>query len=222
MADILVVAPHLDDEVLGCGGSIVKHKKKGDRVFVAFVANRVYNHKFDPAKMEVELSHLKNAKKVLGYDDYVYFGLPDEELDNYVQQILIKLEDYISNLKPQVIYSPFHQDNNQDHRAIADAIRVALRPAAATYVKRWLLYETPSSTEQSPPLQGMAFHPNYYADISAELDTKIKALSCYETEARKFPHPRSPEAVRVHAAKRGVEIAYHAAEAFMLIREKAD
>jgi len=85
-----------------------------------------------------------------------------------------------------------------------------------------MLYETPSSTEQTPPMPGSAFQPNYYVNIEPFIDKKLDALMCYETEARKFPHPRSPEAVRHHAAKRGIEVAYMAAEAFMLMREKSE
>jgi LmbE family N-acetylglucosaminyl deacetylase len=221
MNKVLVIAPHLDDEALGCGGAILKHAANGCDVHVAFIAHRVYDHKFDAEKMAVELSHMEKAKSILGYKEYAYFDMPDEELDKHVQKVIINLEEYVYNIKPDIIYSPFFQDNHQDHRAVAEAIRVVLRPAAATFVKRWLIYETPSSTEQTPPMPGAFFQPNSYIDIKDVLDKKLDAFRCYETESREYPHPRSLEAIKHLAAKRGIEAAMEYAEAFMLMREKA-
>jgi LmbE family N-acetylglucosaminyl deacetylase len=164
---------------------------------------------------------MEKAKSILGYKEYAYFDMPDEELDKHVQKVIINLEEYVYNIKPDIIYSPFFQDNHQDHRAVAEAIRVVLRPAAATFVKRWLIYETPSSTEQTPPMPGAFFQPNSYIDIKDVLDKKLDAFRCYETESREYPHPRSLEAIKHLAAKRGIEAAMEYAEAFMLMREKA-
>lgn len=216
---ILIIAPHLDDEVLGCGGTISSHVCKGDIVHVLFVANRVYEHVFDAEKMRLEISHMEKAKLILGYQHYTCLDFPDEQLYLHLQGIIIGLERIISQFKPSIVYSPFYQDNNQDHRAVADAVRVALRPSAVSFVRRWLMYEIPSSTEQSPPLPGYAFQPNYYIDILPFLDAKLEALACYETEARPFPHPRSPEAIRNLATKRGSEVLLSVAEAFVLLRE---
>ena len=219
MNKILIIAPHLDDEVLGCGGIIAKHTVSGDEVYVAFIANRVYAHKYEPTRMKIELEHLKKAKDLLGYKDYVFFDLPDEKLYLYIQEIIINLEKYVDIIKPDIVYSPFIQDNNQDHRAVAEAVRVVLRPSYASFVKKWLMYETPSSTEQSPSIYG-SFKPNYYIDIENYLERKLDALDCYETESRNFPHPRSREALKCQAMKRGIEINCNLAEAFMIVREK--
>lgn len=217
---VLVVSPHMDDEVLGCGGTIAKHVKNGDKVHVCFIAHRVYGRKFDAGKNMVEKGHTLKAKKVLGYDEAVFFDLSDERLDSSVQNILIPLEDYMVRVKPEIVYCPFRSDNHQDHRAVFDALRVAAKPSTATFVRRLLMYEVSSSTEQSPSLKENAFLPNYYADITKYIDKKIKALLCYETEKRAYPHPRSGEAVRALSQKRGVEIGFKYAEAFMALREK--
>ncbi|HHL40444.1 MAG TPA: PIG-L family deacetylase [Deltaproteobacteria bacterium] len=216
---VLVVAPHMDDEVLGCGASIARHVEAGDEVHVCFIAHRVYDHRYDEARNEVEKGHANAARKVLGYGEAVFFGLDDERLDLCVQDILIPLEEYIYKFRPHTVYCPFRGDNNQDHRAVFDAARVALRPSAAHFVDRLLMYETPSSTEQSPPLPENVFYPNLYVDVKAQLGSKIEALACYETEKRAFPHPRSAEAVEVLARKRGVEAGFEYAEAFMVLRE---
>ena len=97
---------------------------------------------------------------------------------------------------------------------------VAIRPSAARGVKKFLVYESPSSIEQSPPIPEYAFLPDFYINIEQFVDKKIQALKCYERESRKFPHPRSLEGVEVLAKKRGVEIGFSASEAFVILREK--
>ena len=210
----------MDDEVLGCGGTIARHVENGDTLFVCFIAHRVYKHQFDVAKNDVEKQHAVKAKKIFGYKESVFFDLNDERLDTCIQDILIPLEEYVFKTKPDIVYCPFRGDNNQDHRAVFDATRVAARPSAATFVKRLYMYEVPSSTEQSPPLQENAFLPNYYVNITDHIDKKIEAYKCYETESRAFPHPRSEEGIRVLAQKRGTEIGFNYAEAFVMLRDK--
>lgn len=217
---VLVIAPHLDDEVLGCGGTIVRHVRAGDDVQTCFIAHRVYNHKFSQTKMAMEMEHARRAMEVLGYQGQHFMDLDDERLDRCIQDIIIPLEEYLYDYRPEIVYSPFIFDNNQDHRATAMAVQVALRPMAAIFVKRWLMYETPSSTEQAPQVGTPQFAPTVYHDISQELPTKVTALQCYETELRVYPHPRSQEGLKALAMKRGMEAGLPYAEAFMLVRER--
>ncbi|MCD4729545.1 MAG: PIG-L family deacetylase [Bacteroidales bacterium] len=215
----MVIAPHLDDEVLGCGGVIAKHVEIGHSIHVCFIAHRVYNHQYDEKKMAIEKEHAKKASHILGYDDMIYLDLPDERLDSCIQDIIIPLEECFENIQPDIVFSPFFQDNNQDHRAVARAVQVVLRPASTRSVKKWMMYETPSSTEQSPNI-GLSFNPTVYYDIESTLAVKLKALNCYETEMRKFPHPRSSEGIKALAMKRGMEAGLCFAESFILVRER--
>lgn len=219
-ANILVIAPHMDDEVLGCGGTIAKHVKEGDNLFVSFMAHRIYNHRFDKKKNDLEKRHALKAAKALGYRDSVFFDLADERLDACIQDIIAPLEKYAAKIRPGIVYLPFQRDNNQDHRAVFDAARVVLRPVATAYIKDIYMYEVPSSTDQSPPLPEYAFLPNYYVDITKHIDTKLEAFRCYETEKRTYPHPRSEEALKVLAQKRGTEAGFKYAEAFMVLRRR--
>ena len=216
---ILVVAPHMDDEVLGCGGTIMKHKDRGDFVSVIFVAHRVYDHCFDVARNTVEKSHALKAQEVLGYDESIFLDLPDERLDAAVQDTIIPLEAQVERINPDVVYIPFCGDNNQDHRAVFTAARVVFRPAVSS-VRRLCMYEVPSSTEQSPPLPENAYLPSYYVDIGPYIDGKLSALACYQSETRAFPHPRSVEGLKVVAQKRGMEVGFEYAEAFVVLRDK--
>ena len=210
----------MDDEVLGCGGTILRHVKSGHHVFVCFIANRVYNHQFDEQKTKIDKRNSNGAQKTLGYKESVFFDLPDERLDVCIQDILIPLENYISQVKPHTVYCPFRGDNNQDHRAVFNAVRVAVRPFATRFVNKFLMYEVPSSTEQSPPLMENVFMPNYYVNIKATIGKKVEAFKCYGMENRKGPHPRSVGSLRARAKMRGMEIGFDYAEAFMILREK--
>ena len=217
---ILVIAPHMDDEVLGMGGTIAKHISEGDEVYVCFVAHRIYGHRYDEEKNKAEIQCALKAKEVLGYREAEFLNLNDERLDACIQDVIIPLEAYVNKIKPEVVYINHGGDNHQDHKAVFQTGMIALRPTAALGIKRILCYETPSETEQSPPLNELAFLPNFYVDIERYLQTKINAFHCYHTEKREFPHPRSDKALEILAMKRGSEIGFKAAEAFTIIRDK--
>ncbi len=216
---VLVIAPHMDDEVLGMGGTIARHGFEGDEVYVCFVAHRIYGHKYDEEKNRLEIQCALRAKEVLGYKAAEFLNLNDERLDACIQDIVIPLEAYVSKIKPETIYVCHRGDIHQDHKAVFQAAMVVLRPLANANIKRILSYEVPSSTEQSPPFTDHAFLPNYYVNIEQYLKTKIDAFSCYQTEKKEFPNPRSLEGIRIYAKKRGTEVGFSAAEAFVLIRE---
>ena len=209
---VLIIAPHMDDEVLGCGGCIAKHKQNKDTISVVFIAHRIYNHLFNKKMNEVEKKHALRAKSVLKYDNVAFLDLEDERLDGCVQEIIIPLEKHIQNIKPNIVYLSFRGDNNQDHRAVFEASRVVLRPLATPFIKEINMYEVPSSTDQSPPFSENAFLPNYFINITKYIDKKIAAYKCYRTEKRGYPHPRSEEALKIFAKKRGIESGFKYAE----------
>lgn len=220
MNNVLVVSPHMDDESLGVGGTIVRHVKAGDKVCVVFVACRIYDHKYDEGANYTERKSSEEARYILGYDKAVYLDLPDERLDGSIQRILIPLEEVVSESKSEIIYLPFYGDNHQDHRAVFDAARIVVRTSSNNYIRKVLMYETPSSTEQSPPIISQVFMPNYYVNIKDTLETKLTAFRAYGRERREFPHPRSEEGLITLARKRGVEIGFPSAEGFMVLRDK--
>ena len=216
---VLVIAPHMDDEVLGVGGTIARHVADGDEVTVCIVAHRVYGHQFDEEKNRVEVACARAARKVLGYHKTVFLDLPDERLDGCLQDILIGLEKQLEKSDPEVVYVPHRGDINQDHRAVFQAAMIALRPHARPGVRRFLSYEVPSSTDQAPPFPEYSFLPNSYVNIAEFLGKKLEAFGCYTTEARPFPHPRSGEGLAAVARKRGTESGFPAAEAFVIVRD---
>jgi LmbE family N-acetylglucosaminyl deacetylase len=203
---VLIVAPHPDDEVLGCGGTIAWHRARGHEVFVHLVGNRVIDHTRDEDYIKDTLNQARRAAGILGVIDLFFSDLPDEQLDHKLIDLIVPLEEVVNKVAPDVAYVPNETDSDQDHRAVAWATRVSCRG-----VGRVLAYEVLG------PSRGFA--PTTYVDITPHLAAKIAALQCYEGEIKPFPHPRSPEAVTALARTRGVEAAVEAAEGFRLLKE---
>ena len=217
--NVLVISPHMDDEVLGCGGTIARHVDHGDTVTVCVVAHRVYDHHYDATAQEEEMACCLSAQGVLGYQNLRFLDLPDERLDEGVQQIIVPLEKVLEEAGPEIVYVNHRGDLNQDHQAVFRASMVACRAHGAKPPRRLCSYEVPSSTDQMHGIVEAAFVPNHYIDVSASLERKVEALMCYSREVRSFPHPRSPEGLRALAAKRGSEVGATAAEAFIILRD---
>jgi LmbE family N-acetylglucosaminyl deacetylase len=222
MSRVLVIAPHMDDEVLGVGGTIQRHVRRGDLVQVCFVCHRKYDNALDPETNERERRCSLAAQEVLGYQEVVHLDLPDEELDAAVGPVIRALEPVVDRSRPEIVYLPFAGDPHQDHRAVARAGRVLFRSFSAPGPDRLLAYEVPSSTEQSFDVAVPAFRPTVFVDVTPYLDGKLAAMRAYEAEMRDWPHPRSPEGIRTLARSRGMQAHVDAAEAFALLRERLE
>ena len=124
----------------------------------------------------------------------------------------------MDEFQPQVVYVHHAGDVNVDHRRLHEAAVTACRPTPGHSVMRLLSFEVASSTEWQPPGSGSAFQPNWFVDISAQLQRKCEALEAYASEMRPWPHPRSSTAVEHLARWRGAQVGVEAAEAFCLLR----
>jgi LmbE family N-acetylglucosaminyl deacetylase len=214
---ILIIAPHPDDEILGCGGTICKHNDQGDNVFLC-LATKAYTPDWSQNFLKKRIEEIKKANQALQIKKTYFLNFPTAKLDTVPQKkINDKLLRCLHKVKPDIIYIPHQGDLSKDHRLIFEAALVAARPYHSPSIKKILSYEVPSETEWGQPIK--SFVPNVYVDITATLKTKIEAMSCYQSEIRPYPHPRSLKALENQAKKRGSETGVRAAEAFMLIRE---
>lgn len=227
---VLVIAAHPDDEVYGVGGTMVKHAQNGDEVYVCMLTEGVTTQ-YCNIKDKIQLSNLIEQKKneslkaarILGIKEIFFFNLPDMKLDTIAHsEINQPIEECITNLLPEIVYTHHWGDVNKDHRLAFESTMVAVRPALKNPIKKVLIYETPSSSEWNVPILTNQFLPNVFVDISDVLDIKIQAMKAYKSELRPFPHPRSIEAVTTYAKKRGLEVGKKVVECFMLIREIVD
>jgi LmbE family N-acetylglucosaminyl deacetylase len=220
----LVVAAHPDDEILGCGGTAARLVREGREVYFAILGEGITSRHesreaADPERSSFLHRHALAAAATLGVKDIFLHKLPDNRLDTIPLLDVIKMvEELIEKVKPEVIYTHHPGDLNVDHGVIHRAVLTAARPMAGRSVREIYAFEVPSSTEWAFGVLKPVFRPNVFVDVSDTLETKISAMACYETEAREFPHPRSPKALRAIATRWGSVVGCDAAEAFELVR----
>ncbi|MGL5271452.1 MAG: PIG-L deacetylase family protein [Selenomonadaceae bacterium] len=225
MNKVLVVAAHPDDEILGCGGTILKHIAAGDMVHAIIMAegltSRDESRNIGIRKDELELLH-KNTYSVadfMGVDKVVLHNFPDNRMDEVaVLDVVKKIEVEIDEFKPNIVYTHHNGDVNIDHLVTHNAVVTACRSLPGQSVKTILFFETLSSTEWQMQTSDKAFLPTWYTDISEFFEKKLKVLEFYQSEMRKYPHSRSFEGVKALARWRGLTIGELYAEAFSLGR----
>lgn len=222
--NVLVVAPHADDETLGVGGTMAKHVLAGDKVTIAVLTGhgRERPHPvWPPDAWDQVRAECREAAKVLGVQELIFEEVPallaSEEpiyrLNSLVSELVQKVE-------PQVVYVPFLYDLHRDHREFFQAVTIACRPTSevAKKIKAIYTYETQSETHWNIPYVEGGFLPTHFVDISETIEIKRKALRCYKSQMHPFPETRSLEAMDALALWRGSLIGVAAAEAFVTVK----
>jgi len=216
--NILVIAPHPDDEVLGCGGAIARFSQENQNVYVA-ILTKAGPSLFSPKQVSQGRAHALKAHQLLGVKETFFFDLPAAGVDSVphaeINQIMNEL---FAKTNPHIVFTPFSSDLHLDHQCIFLSTLVAARPNKSVYPEKMYAYETLSETNWNAPYLTSAFHPNVYVDISNYLDTKLQAFNIYQDQLKSFPHERSLEAISALAMLRGSTVHRKAAEAFVLIR----
>ena len=216
--NILVLAPHRDDEILGVGGTILKSKARGDHVTVCVVTAKE-GGEWGPLTKRVH-AEMEKAFQFCNIDEYKGLSFAPVILETYPRKEINKaLYDVIVSSTPDEVYIPHWGDMQKDHQIVTEAAMVSLRSKHGHSVKRIYAYETLSETGINLPTVEKSFIPNVYVDISDYLEGKKEALRCYESQIGEFPDLRSIEAVEALARYRGATVNVKAAEAFMLVRE---
>lgn len=218
---VLVVAPHPDDESLGCGGTILKHRARGDSVHWLIMTSVHEAHGFTAKRVISRALEIKRVAKLYGFDGTHQLGFPTTKLDKLpLGELIAKVSDVMSAIKPEIVYIPFGGDIHSDHRITFEVMASCSKWFRYPSVKRILAYEVLSETDAAiDPCSG-GFRPNVFNDITPYLDKKLRALALFEGEMGKFPFPRSDKALRSLAACRGAASGFPAAEGFMLLRER--
>lgn len=216
MSKVLVIAAHPDDELLGCGGALIRHVNQGDEVQSIIMCEgeslRYGRQKVHQHEATVE------AAKIIGISKTNRFDFPDQRLDKFsLVELITPIEKVVYEFQPDIVYVQFGGDINRDHAQTFEAASIALRPTADS-VKEIYTFYTVGSTELKTPGQ---FNPNVWVDIEDQIERKLQAFSCYTSEIREYPHPRSLEGIRNVAAYYGNQCCLRYAEAFMLMRKIA-
>ncbi len=216
--NVLVVAAHPDDEVLGCGGTIAKHTISGDKVYVLFMTNGVDSRNASSQNIKDRQQAAKNAADILGVSSIQQLDFPDNKMDTVaLLDVVQSIEEVINKLRPEIIYTHHIGDLNIDHQITHKAAMIACRPQPNFCVKEIYAFEVLSSTEwQTPGVE--PFCPNIFIDITDYIDIKKQVLKAYSEEMRQSPHSRSIDnAIRLNAL-RGNSIGLDYVEAFVIIR----
>lgn len=221
--NVLVVAAHPDDEVLGCGATMARLHDEGHHVHVSILGEgETSRHEdprsADPRGLEELQTGVQAAARVLGAKVIPTKPLPDNRFDTVpLLEIAKTIERLIADVKPTLVLTHHEGDLNVDHALTARAVATATRPQPGSLVQEVLAFEVPSSTDYSfgrqPP-----FLPDTFFDVARHVDRKIEALRCYAGEMREPPHPRSYDNVRNLARVRGAQVGRPFAEAFQVIR----
>ncbi len=217
---ILAIAPHPDDETLGCGGTLLRHRAEGDDVHWLIVTAMAPDQGFPPERVEARRREVREVARAYGFAGTHELGLPTTRLDRVPRADLVEaVGAVLRRVVPDTVYLPFRHDAHSDHAAVFDAAAACVKGLRPPHVRRVYAYETLSETEFGLRPDGAGFRPNLFVDIGARLDEKVRILRLYAGEVATFPFPRSEECVRAQAMLRGSQAGCAAAEAFMVVRE---
>jgi len=217
---VLILVAHADDEIIGCGGTMAKHVDAGDDVSVLFLTDGVGGRgrgNADSQNIYLREKAAQKAANIIGFNLLQRLDFPDNAMDSISRLEITKaVENVIYKYQPNIIYTSHGGDLNVDHRRALEAVMTSCRPQPETIVNTICSFELASSTGWAGMSLAKSFTPNYYVEITKQLDRKIEALRAYDEEMRIFPHARSVEAIEHLAKWRGSQVGVLAAEAFVL------
>ena len=220
MSRIVVVAPHPDDETLGCGGTLLRHKAEGDEIHWLIMTMITEASGFSKERVEARQKEISNVVNAYEFSSVYQARFIAKELDLVPKKDLIdEVSSAFNKIKPDTIYLPYRGDIHSDHKAVHDAVTASVKPFRYPFIRRVLAYETLSETEFGVRAEISGFKPNLWINITDQIDKKIKIMKMYEGEMGEHPFPRSERSIRALAIVRGARCGQQSAEAFMILQE---
>jgi len=220
MKKVLIVAPHPDDETLGCGGAILRHLKEGDEVY--WLICTTINEEMGSSKESIEIraDEIRRVAGAFQFTGFEQLNLPAAGLDQIPQnQIIEGVSRYLNETQADTLYLPYRNDAHSDHANVFDATVSCTKSFRYPFVKRVRVYETLSETDFSFRTDDPGFKPNLWIDISEFIDQKIDIMKIYESEVAAHPFPRSIDCIESLAKLRGSTVAVKFAESFISIKD---
>lgn len=220
MNNVLVVAVHPDDETLGAGGTLLKHKSNGDKIYWLIGTDIKKEDQFSEESVLKREKEIKKVQAMYPFDGLFRLGLSTMKTDQYSNGDIIKrVSQVINEIKPNIIYLPFMNDVHSDHRIIFEAAYSCTKSFRYPSIKKIYMMETLSETEFAPAISGETFTPNVFVDITQFYQSKIEIMRVYHSELGEHPFPRSERNLEALATYRGAAAGVTYAEAFMLLKE---
>lgn len=213
---VLILAVHPDDETLGCGGTLLKHKANGDEIhWLICTTIDKSNSYYETREKEIE-----EVSKLYNFNSMHNLRLKTMQVDEYTMSELVsKISKVINEIKPNIIYLPFKGDVHSDHRKIFEASYSCTKSFRYPFIKKIYMIETLSETEFAPSTKEDSFIPNVFVDISEFFEKKIEIMKVFESEIAEHPFPRSERNLRALATLRGATAGCEYAESFMLLKD---
>lgn len=223
MSKVMFIAVHPDDETLGCGGTILKHKAQGDEIYWMVMTGP---RKGDRPNFTDEFLARRNAivdsvAQEYGFDETIKLGLPTQQLHTLdLKDIIQMISEVFKRIRPDIIYTMFCNDVHSDHRVAFDAVYGCTKSFRYPFIEKIYMIEALSETDFAVAMPGNTFVPNVYVDITEHINKKMEIMSMYKGELQQDPYPRSLSAIKSLARVRGCRAGVLYAEAFMLLFEK--
>ncbi|MBT1062892.1 PIG-L family deacetylase [Bowmanella sp. Y26] len=220
MSCVLIVAPHADDETLGCGGSILRYIAEGHSVHWLLITHPTESAGFCLQQIQNREQEIEKVSALYGFHGVHQLRLPPAQLDiQPKEQLIKKIASVINTVKPEQVFTAYRNDAHSDHCEVYDAVMAATKTFRSPFIKRVLSYETMSETDFGLKPEDGGFRPNVFVNIAPYLEQKLDILEVYQSELGDFPFPRSRKALESLSYVRGAQCNAMAAEAFMLIKE---
>ena len=219
MRNIVVISAHPDDEILGVGGTLLKHKKNGDKIYWLITTNIFENQGVSKERISSRQKEIKKISEALSVEKVFMLDYPTMSLStSSLIEMVPKISKIFTEIEPEIVYCLNRSDAHSDHRITFDAVMACTKSFRYPFIKQVLMYECISETEFAPQLPEKVFIPNYFVDISSFLEEKMNLMKIYESELGNHPFPRSLKNIEALATFRGASVGVEYAEAFQLIK----
>ncbi len=218
--NVLIIAVHPDDETIGCGGTILKHKAAGDVVHWLIVTSLKEENGFTASVVEERRQEIKTVSSIYSFDGVYELDFPTMKLDIVpISRLIDSISDIIEQLEPDIVYLPFKGDVHTDHQIVFSASYSCSKSFRYPSIKKIVMMETLSETEFAPSIKECIFIPNMFVDITDFIDRKIEIMIHYKSEIGQHPFPRSERNTRALATFRGATASCEYAESFFILKE---
>lgn len=221
MQKILVVAVHPDDETLGCGGTLLKHKAQGDEIHWLIVTAMTTECGFTPEAIARRAREIETVEKMYGFDSVHRLGFSATRLDEVpMSQLVAAMSKVFQSVQPNQVFLPFQHDVHSDHKHAFAAAYSCTKSFRYPSVRKVMMVETLSETDFAQSSNG-GFFPNMFVNITEYFERKLEILRTYQSELHPHPFPRSEESIKALALLRGAASGCNYAESFMMLKEIA-
>lgn len=223
--NILAVIAHPDDEVLGCGGTLLRLAEQGHTLYTCVLCASADARHGRPA-IEAFRDEVREAHEIMGVEDSMAFEFKNIQFNVVPHLEMVKaVEQAIASFRPEWLFTHHPSDLNIDHRICYEATMAAVRlpergssDLPRTMIRKVLLMEVLSSTDWTTSAD-TAFQPNCHVEIAPTFERKMRALRCYANALKDPPHARSERNVEALARYRGAQVGLEMAEAFHVVRD---